>query len=129
MAYEQDYIMRQIKDMVRAIAKVATGKETPVVTLPADNKSEDSAAGIYEKLLRMADAGEINEAENLLLESLDTGNQEHLQMALAFYSYLNEFTGDFLEEHSYTREEIAEGIESVSESFGLSGFGGIMTYE
>ena len=65
--------------------------------------------------------GEINEAENLLLEELETGDLQMFEMALCFYLHLAHMDEEFLEEHQYTREEIGEGMESLAEDFGVSG--------
>ena len=71
---------------------------------------------------RLVDDGEINEAENILLDELDTGDLNMFEMALCFYLYLAHLDEDFLEEHRYTREEIGEGMEALAEDFGVSGF-------
>ena len=43
-----------------------------------------------------------------------------LEIALLFYSYLNDKTDDFLEANDFSREEIKSGLENVADSFGLS---------
>ena len=75
-----------------------------------------------EKGTHLVDAGEINEAENQLYENLDENDTEHLEMALTFYMYLNQLDDDTLFMANYSREEIVEGINSVSASFGITGF-------
>ena len=127
MDYEQDYIMRMIKDMTRMIAKLLLGKDAPQYMLPdaqPDDKGLDGDSGsFYRRLIQMADAGEINEAENLLTDYLDqgSGSKEELEVALGFYVYINEMSNDFLDEHEYSREEIYQGLESLSTQFGVSG--------
>lgn len=44
----------------------------------------------YRRLKDLADAGDINGAENELYECLDTSDRAYLEMALAFYMYLNQ---------------------------------------
>ena len=55
-------------------------------------------------------------------KSLDENDTEHLEMALTFYMYLNQLDDDTLFMANYSREEIVEGINSVSASFGITGF-------
>ena len=104
MDYEQDYIMRMIKDMTRMIAKLLLGKDAPQYMLPdaqPDDKGLDGDSGsFYRRLIQMADAGEINEAENLLTDYLDqgSGSKEELEVALGFYVYINEMSNDFLDD-------------------------------
>ena len=73
----------------------------------------------------MIDAGEINEAENQLLDRLE-GYMESgeidgitLETALEIYGHINEKEDDFLEEHDYSREEIEEGIHRVLSMAGV----------
>ena len=54
----------------------------------------------------MIDLGKINEAENILLDSIDyTNNNEVIEVAL-FYQYLSEKDNKFLENNNYTKEEV-----------------------
>ena len=76
----------------------------------------------YRRLKDLADAGDINGAENELYECLDTSDRAYLEMALAFYMYLNQLDDDALYTANFSRGEIAEGINSVSAQFGISGF-------
>jgi hypothetical protein len=116
--FEQDYVMRLIKEMVRAILKLLFNidTESPTVEL-LENKEEKE---ILENLLDMVDTGKINEAENRLYDLMSTKDMNSLEMALLFYSYLNNKTDDFLETNDFCRDEIKLGIENIVDSFGLS---------
>lgn len=115
--FEQDYVMRLIKEMVRAILKLLFNidTESPTVEL-LENKEKRKT---LESLLDMVDAGKINEAENRLYDFIRDSNIHDLQIALLFYSYLNDKTDAFLEENNFCREEIKSGIENVADKFGL----------
>lgn len=114
---EQDYIMKRIKEIVRALIKLLCNRdiESPAADL-LENKEEKE---LLESLLDMADNGNINEAENCLYESIHN-NRSGIEAALLFYSHLNDKTDEFLEENNFSREEIKAGIEQVTERFGLS---------
>ena len=73
--FEQDYVMRLIKEMVRAILKLLFNIDTDMVSL---------------------------------------------EIALLFYSYLNDKTDEFLEANDFCRAEIKLGMENVADLFGLS---------
>ena len=122
MGYQDDYVMRTISDLVRAIARLALGKNDINYELPDTEDKYTSLDSIYRKLKDMADAGDMNGAENTLYEELDTSNMEYLEMALTFYMYLNQFKDDVLYTANYSREEIVEGINNISAEFGISGF-------
>lgn len=116
--FEQDYVMRFIKEMVRAILKLLFNidSESPTVEL-LENKEEKEA---LENLLDMVDSGKINEAENRLYDLINDVDMGSLEIALLFYSYLNDKTDEFLEENNFCREEIKLGMEDLADVFGLS---------
>ena len=67
---EKDYIMRIIKEMVRVLFSLMLGKQYQSVELPEENKYAVSGKAL-EELKNMVNEGFINEAENILLESID----------------------------------------------------------
>lgn len=116
--FEQDYVMRLITEMVRAILKLLFNidTESPTVEL-LENKEEKET---LENLFDMIDDGKINEAENRLYDLTSDTDMNSLEIPLLFYSYLNDKTDDFLEENDFSRNEIKLGLENVTDSFGLS---------
>lgn len=118
IVFEQDYVIRLIKEMVRAILKLLFNidTESPTVEL-LENKEEKKT---LESLLDMVDAGKINEAENRLYDLISDTDVNGLEVALLFYSYLNDKTDDFLEANDFSRDEIKLGLEDVIDRFGLS---------
>ena len=63
----------------------------------------------------MIDLGKINEAENILLDSIDyTNNNEVIEVAL-FYQYLSEKDNKFLENNNYTKESLYIPFPAYSE--------------
>ena len=69
----------------------------------------------------MIDAGEINEAENELMDVIDYDDKSDLEMALAVYDYMNDKEDEFLEDNQFTREEIEEGVKNVLVGYGYQG--------
>ena len=122
MGYQDDYVMRTITDLVRTIAGVALGKNEIDYELSSLDDAYTPADRIYRHLKEMVDAGDINGAENELYEALDVTDRNYLEMALAFYMYLNQLDDNTLYTANYSREEIVDGINSVSAQFGISGF-------
>ena len=116
--FEKDYVMSLIKEMVRAVLKLLFNidAESPTVEL-LENKEEKET---LEKLLDMVDAGKINEAENRLYDLISDTDMRSLEIALLFYSYLNDKTDEFLEVNDFCRAEIKLGMENVADLFGLS---------
>ena len=109
---EKDYIMRMIKEMVRVLFSLAFGKKYVSVELEKENKYEVS--GKYLKnFLNMIDLGQINEAENILLDSIDYTNKNEVMAVALFYQYLSEKDNQFLENNNYTKEEVLSGFKQL----------------
>lgn len=113
---EQDYIMRMIHEAVRTLLKLLFNRNESESTVFQNKGKEEK----YERLLNLVDLGEINEAENQLLEDFNPSDEKDFEMALLFYSYLNERSNDFLEKHEYSRLEIVEGLNNVAEMCGYT---------
>lgn len=117
--FEQDYIMRLISQVIRALIKLITGKdltEEELLTMEEAKENEQ-----LKELLSLVDEGKINEAENRLSDLLVEEKEESFYQVLIFYSYLNEKETDFLEKNQYTRREIAEGLQNAAAKFGYGG--------
>lgn len=117
--FEQDYIMRLIHEIARALAKILFNIDTETVTEELESRIEET--DILKELLDMVDSGQINQAENKLYDLLDEAVPNCIEMAILFYSHLNEKTDDFLKENDYSRDEIKAGMEAIAERVGLSG--------
>lgn len=116
--FEQDYVMWLIKEMVRAILKLLFNIDTESPTIELlENKEEKET---LENLIDMVDAGEINEAENRLYDLISATDMNSMEVAILFYSYLNDKTDDFLEANDFSRDEIKLGMENVADNFGLN---------
>jgi hypothetical protein len=116
---EKDYIMRIIKEMVRVLFSLMLGKKYVAVEMERDNGYEVSGRKLAE-LLEMIDRGEINKAENLLLESLDYSDKNSIAAAAMFYQYLSEKEEEFLIEHDFSREEVLDGINRLMRQAGYA---------
>lgn len=118
---EKDYIMRIIKEMVRVLFSLMLGKQYTSVELPDENKYEVSGKALND-LLAMAEHGQINEAENIILERIDYSSKEDVAAAVLFYQYVGEKDTDFLMRHNYSKEEVLDGLKQLAEN---TGFGAV----
>ena len=116
---EKDYIMRMIKEMVRVlfslmfgIFSLMFGKKYVSVELEKENKYEVSGKNLKD-FLDMIDSGEINEAENILLDSIDYTDRNEVMAAALFYQYLSEKDSEFLKNNNYTKEEVMSGFKQL----------------
>lgn len=116
---KKDYLMDMIDDRGRLLTKILFHKETTDYVVPEEN-SFGEADHLHIQLIELLQQGEINGAENRLLESIDPQDRRYLEAAIDFYVRLNRLDDDFLEEHQYSREEIKEGLEMVEKKYGIS---------
>lgn len=116
---QDDYILRQIREMVRAVMKmlfqVNASELTPEVIEDTD------ARQILTNLNDLVDNGRIDDAENQLYEMTCKGDRQNLEIGLLFYYHLNSKDDDFLEANNFSREEIMTGIQDLADRYNLSG--------
>lgn len=117
--FEQDYIMRLIKEMVRVILKLLFNIDTESPSAELLENAEERQT--LDVLLDMIDEGRINDAENSLYDLIENMDKSDLEIALLFYSYLNDKSDEFLEGHEFTRDEIKQGLECIMSSYGVCG--------
>ena len=109
---DKDYIMRMIKEMVRVLFSLAFGKKYVSVELEKENKYEVSGKNL-KIFLNMIDLGQINEAENILLDSINYTTKNEVMAVALFYQYLSEKDNQFLENNNYTKEEVLSGFKQL----------------
>lgn len=119
--FEQDYIMRLIKEMIRTLLKLLFNidTETPTVELLENDKEKTT----LETLLNMVDDGSINEAEDKIFEIAVAVDKANLEMILLFYAYLNDKSDEFLTENNFSRKEIQDDLKYVLSQYGLDSMG------
>lgn len=117
MYYRKDWLMQQIEFAVQAIVRAVLKKEDSMYEI-MDVEKHTPSDMLYNKLTGLLGEMKINEAENLLFESIESDDKNFLTVALDFYSRLNEFDDDTLEAHDFSREEILSGIKEIGEYYG-----------
>lgn len=115
--FEQDYIMRQIKEILKVLVKVLFNVDSETITSSLIQDTETKATADY--LLRKADSGNISEAENELSELTENKTMNNLLLGMVFYSYLNEKDDDYLENNNFSRDEVEDGIKRLLSEYGL----------
>ncbi|MBQ9981964.1 MAG: hypothetical protein IJP18_05285 [Oscillospiraceae bacterium] len=116
--FEQDYIMRQIKECVAVAMKLLFGleAETPA-SMEFQNKEKQ---GLSDKLIREIDDGNIKNAiSDMYLNTLDK-TKDDLILGLMVYTHLCEKDDDFLDLNSTSISEIKESAKEFFSQFGLS---------
>lgn len=119
--FQDDYIMRQIETITKALARVIFHKEEDTTeVIDQDGNLSGSNLLLY-RLKRMLHDGRVNEAENLLYEAIEQNPQdEYFKTALAFYDELKNWNDEKLKKCNYSREEIYDGLAHINRTWNAS---------
>lgn len=117
--YEQDYIMRMNRDIIRTISRLVFNKDTefPLDITSQTLKNEDKK--MLNSLQGQVNIGKINEVEKEICQSVGNNESRALEKALLFYAYLNEQTDEFLLANSFSRERIQSGLQYIASQLGI----------
>lgn len=116
--FQDDWIMRQINDMVHFITAVVLQKETSVKEAPEEQKFDSDA--FHEQLDEILKERKFAAAERFLLEKTDVKDQNQLQLAVDFYARLNSLNDRELEEGGFSRAAIQKGLIQAADRYGIS---------
>lgn len=122
---KQDYMMRTIHELVRTLLKLLFQADED----RCEDMLEQEDKQRYQQLMKKINDGDINGAENELLDGLDPGRIEDLRLALLFYERLNQKEDTFLQENDYSRDEVEEGIAAVMRTYGYDSLIGTLMTE
>jgi len=111
--FHKDYLVRQIELMTESIACLVLNTKTSVKQEVYSETSQAESDLLHVLLCGLIEQKRINDAENLLFDSLNPNNYNHLAVAMDFYNRVNNMTDEELEDADFSREEIAEGLDEV----------------
>ncbi len=125
--YEQDYIMRQIQDLAKAIVKMFfnVDVESSAMEVIKDMQAKERAM----ELLRQCDGKNICYAEGELFELINNRSMDNLLVGITFYSYLNDMDDEKLAEANFSRDKIQDGITRLLSEYGLENMAHLFFYE
>ena len=114
--FEQDYIMRQIKEITAVMAKVLFNA-----------KVEDSFVMLQEaekqqvfNLVEMTRNGKLKDAVEAVDRLTDNNTKENLMIGLSFYNYLNDIPEYIFTENEYNSARLRKDFRKFVNKFGLS---------
>ena len=70
------------------------------------------------KFWKIRNEADMEQAEMLLYESMDSKTADNLLKGYSFYQYLCQKDDQFLEAHDYNRSMIADGVRRLAALFG-----------
>lgn len=111
----EDWMMRQVEAMARSIALLVFHKEGTEYVPSGDAEAD----GLHRQLLERLAAGDLGGGEDLLFEAAEEGGTGCLEAGVDFYARLNQMSDAQLEAAGFGRDEIQEGLQELSERFGV----------
>ncbi len=114
---ETDYLMRMIQEAAEVLFSVLLGK-TYIRSEMIDTTKYTVSGKRLDTYRDMVDCGQVNEAENVLLEDLNYQNQAEILAAAWFYEYVGKKGETFLNQCHYSMEEALDGLKDLMEQSG-----------
>ena len=102
--FEQDYIMRQIKECLDAAMRLLfhVNVESPAMLVLKDQQKE----ALVRKLTDMLDGGKVREAISELDYATADGSQDDLVVGYRFYTHLCQKDDDYLEKYGLRYSDV-----------------------
>ena len=113
--FEQDYIMRQIKEITAVMAKVLFGAKTDQSFYMLQEVERQKAFALIEKMHN----GEVQDAVDEVNKLADNNTKENLMIGLEFYADLSDMDEKFFAEKGYSLIKAREDFRSFAEKFGM----------
>jgi len=124
--FHKDFLVRQLQHMTEAIGSMVFNKETAAKyeALSEVNLNQPETDLLYVLLCDRIANNSVNEAENLLFDSLDGEDRQYtlsdIEVAADFYAELNRWSDEELEASDFSREEVLEGLNDILNLLGVS---------
>ena len=112
--FEQDYIMRQIKEMTAVIARVFFGKKT-YESFPMQEAERQKAFALIEQIQN----GEPKKAVEELDRLTDNNTMENLIIGLEFFSQLSDMSEHILLKDGYSLVNARRDFTKFAKKFGM----------
>lgn len=113
---EEDWMMRQIRDMVQFLSATILHKDTARYEPGPEESSSDR---LHARLTELLDDGKTAEADRLLWEEGNPRDPRYLELAVDFYDRLNHMTDGRLEADGYSRQAAEEGLRRAARASGI----------
>ena len=113
-----DFLMRQIEFITTAVAEIVFSKPSSKYEIQNEVRQLESDL-LYALLCKMLDKKDINGAENLLFDMIESENHDHLLIATDFYNKVSHMSDEELIEADFSKSEIERGLNDVKAIYRL----------
>lgn len=120
MSIQDDWLLQQIQQTINLIIELVNGTNSEVLITDTRLDSSGETKLLEQQLSTLASGYKLSEAEDLLFEKIDQDNIEHLNVGLNFYNQLNTLTDKQLDNASFPRPEIMDGLHDLLDIYELT---------
>lgn len=111
--FQKDFFMREIESFSKFVVGLFR-KEKFKYEIKGEQGEFIEAEYLFYRLQEMVYDGKINEAENILFETIEKDPKlEYLKLTEKFYSEISKMSDEYLLKQDYTREEIFESLDQI----------------
>lgn len=114
--FEQDYIMRQIKEITAVMAKVLFNAKVEDSFVMLQEAEKQQAFNLVE----MTKNGKLKDAVEEVDRLTNNNTKENLMIGLSFYNYLNDIPEYIFTENEYNSARLRKDFRKFVNKFGLS---------
>ena len=125
--FEQDYIMRQIHQLIQVLMKLIFNIDSPSPSTAYIKDAETKQ--ITEDMLKSTDLGNIAEAEKMLFSLIQNKTMDNLMVGLILYSHINKKDDAYLEMNHYSRGMAENSMKRLLSEYGLEHMANLFFYD
>ena len=114
--------MRQIEQIIQFVARIVFHKDYLAYEIVYADTDTSGPDPLFLELSLLLKKKEFCQAEDLLFERLDDTDKRYLALAIDFYSRMNAYSDEVLEQNRFSREEILEGLKEILARFHVVSF-------
>jgi len=119
--FSQDFVLRQIENLARFVAKFLFDREDTLNEIIDENGDFSSDDFFRYQLKKLVYDGRINDAEDMLFERINTNKRpEYLKIALEFYETLAQLDERTLIASDFSMQEIIDGLNEIKKIYGIN---------
>lgn len=113
---KQDWIIKQIQNLVRAIAALFFGVENLVYEIE-DEEDLTTTDQLYKKIQKLIKNAEYQEAEQIIIENVDPSNLDYLKLVLQFYNIIDSIEEEEMEKHNFDVNQAKSNLLDIAETY------------
>lgn len=125
--FEQDYIMRQIHQIIQVLMKLIFKIDSPSPSTAYIKDAETRQTA--DDMLKRIDIGNIAEAEEMLFSLIQNKTMDNLMAGLVLYSHINEKDDEYLETNHYSRSKAENSMKRLLSEYGLEHMANLFFYD